>query len=215
VIDPSPRTRILAGARSPGCRGSSRALAVVATGLLLAGCSGGSGNAVAAGPSGGSSSGPAASLVGAPSANPGPSTRAGASAGSSSAGAGPAGPTSPAGHGPGAPASHPQTRYPSPAGMTPPAATAASVVGCQPLIGGGWQATFVVTLTGGTDWAVVPQHGPASRTGADQWTVVIRQGTGGGASIALTRIEVGGGSPYRTATVALGLGVAATASCPS
>ena len=99
--------------------------------------------------------------------------------------------------------------------MTPPTATAASVVGCQALTGGGWQATFTVTLTGGTDWAVVPQHGPATRTGADQWTVVIRQGSGPGATVALARIEVGGGTPYRTATVTFGPGVAVTASCPS
>jgi len=97
--------------------------------------------------------------------------------------------------------------------MTAPQATAATSGGCQPLAGGGWQATFVVTLVGGTDWAVVPQHGPATKTGVDQWTVVIRQGTGPGSPITLDRLEVGGGSPYRTATVVLGPGVSASAAC--
>lgn len=107
------------------------------------------------------------------------------------------------------------SRYPSPAGMTPPTATAATVVGCQPLTGGGWQATFLVTLTGGEQWAVIPSRGPATRTGDDQWTIVIQQGTGGAVTIPLTRVQVGGGSPFRTTYVPLGPGIAVTASCPS
>jgi len=99
--------------------------------------------------------------------------------------------------------------------MTAPQATAATADGCQQLAGGGWQATFVVTLVGGTDWAVVPQHGPVTPSGADQWTVVIRQGTITGSHVTLDRLEVGGGSPYRTATVVLGPGVGVSASCPS
>ena len=111
--------------------------------------------------------------------------------------------------------SRPVTSFPSPVEMTAPHATAATAEGCQQLAGGGWQATFVVTLVGGTDWAVVPQHGPATPAGADRWTVVIRQGTGTGSQITLDRLEVGGGSPYRTATVVLGPGVSTSASCTS
>jgi len=99
--------------------------------------------------------------------------------------------------------------------MTPPVATAASAISCTPLSAGGWEATFLLTLTGGTQWAVVPQHGPVTHTTASQWTVVIRQGAGSGVAISLTQVEVGGGSPYRTATVPLGPGVAVTAACPS
>jgi hypothetical protein len=148
-------------------------------------------------PSSASGSGPSA----APSAgagNPGPSPNAGGP----SAGAPSNGPTL-------------ASRFPSPAGMQPPTATAATAVGCQPLTGGGWQATFVVTLAGGEQWAVLPEHGPATRTGDDQWTIVIQEGAGGPVSIPLTKVLVGGGSPFRSAYVPLGPGVAATAACPS
>jgi hypothetical protein len=106
-------------------------------------------------------------------------------------------------------------RYPSPAGMQPPTATAASAVGCQPLPGGGWQATFTVTLTGGQQWAVLPERGPVSRSGDDLWTIVVQEGPGGPVSIPLTKVLVGGGSPFHSAYVPLGPGVATTAACPS
>jgi hypothetical protein len=99
--------------------------------------------------------------------------------------------------------------------MTPPTATAASAAGCQEL-DGGWQATFLVTLTGGRGWAVVPQRGPVSRAGGDQWSIVVLQPKSGGTgSVTLSAVQVGGGIPFRTATVVLGPGVATTVACPS
>ncbi len=193
--------------------GRSAGLVLLAVGLLLVGCSAGSGAAGGGQPPGPGGPTPVASLPAVGSANPGTSTGTAATTAppGTRTGSGSAGPTTPESPSPNA---RDQTRYPTPAGMTPPTATAASAVSCLPLAGGGWQATFAVTLTGGSQWAVVPQHGPATHTGADTWTVVIRQGPGGSTVIGLTRIEVGGGSPYRTATVPLGPGVAVTASCP-
>ncbi len=106
-------------------------------------------------------------------------------------------------------------RLPTPGGMQPPTATAAHAVGCTPLTSGGWQATFVVTLTGGQQWAVLPALGPATPTGADEWTIVVQEGADGPQPIRMDRVEVGGGAPFRTAYVPLGPGVATQAACPS
>jgi len=99
--------------------------------------------------------------------------------------------------------------------MQPPTATSASAAGCELLTGGGWRATFLVSLTGGEQWAVVPELGPATPTGNDVWKIVIEDSAPKGNSVTLSRVKVGGGSPFRTAYVPLGPGVPVTASCPS
>ena len=158
-----------------------------------------------AGPSGSGSVGPLAS---AGSAGPGGATGGGqpTGAGASEGGVATTVPTHDSTKAP---------RLPTPGGMQPPTATAAHAVGCTPLTSGGWQATFVVTLTGGQQWAVLPALGPATPTGADEWTIVVQEGADGPQPIRLDRVEVGGGAPFRTAYVPLGPGVATQVACPS
>lgn len=196
-------------ARTVVRRRSNEAFQLAAVALVVAGCSGApktvSGSATVA-PSGaatGTGTGiSAGTLTSASAAGSGAPSGAAPSAGSITS-------TNP---------THDSTRaprYPSPAGMQPPTATAATAVGCEPLTGGGWRATFLVTLTGGEQWAVVPELGPATPTGHDVWKVVIEESTVTSNSVTLSRVKVGGGAPFRTAYVPLGPGLAPTASCPS
>jgi hypothetical protein len=180
---------------------------------LLAGCSGreavhGSGSAGAPGPSTGLAPGTSQLPTGGPPAAASAEPTGSAGTGGSPAEAGVSN----------APATHDSTkapRLPTPGGMQPPTATAAHAVSCAPLAGGGWQATFVVTLEGGQQWSVLPQLGPATPNGDGDWTVVVQQAAGGRVPIVLDRVEVGGGAPFRTAYVVLGPGVEAQTTCPS
>jgi len=111
----------------------------------------------------------------------------------------------------------PSSRPPAPSGpalarMEPPTLVSATAQGCLRLPGGGREASFAVTFSGGTRWTLLPEDGPTAPTGSGSWRVVVDT-TNSPAAISLRHVKVGGGSPFSTAVLPLPPGLVATAAC--
>lgn len=95
--------------------------------------------------------------------------------------------------------------------MEPPSVVAATALSCQPLSGGGREATFSVQLAGGQFWTVLPEYGVARDAGDGSWTLVVD--AAGGPAVTLKHVKVGGGSPFTTAVLPLPNGPVPSSSC--